>query len=121
MPSDMEDLNDNAVKLVAYSIVSVRRGAERILDGGEGSIIVTSRMTGETFTADIIGRYLQQKDADGKPRRIPEEDRKYLRVHYVVSNRWPREPSKFEEKEVEVLEEIARAIAGSGGDAAPAT
>ena len=70
-------------------------------------------MTPETFTAFIVGRYLQTRDDKGQPRRIPEEDRKYLRVHYVVSNRWPREPRRFEEEQIEVLEEISQAIGGS--------
>ena len=33
-------------------------------------------------------------------------ERKYLRVHYVVSQRWPRQPLKFEERETEALSEI---------------
>lgn len=161
MSTDFQNLNDNMVKLVAYAIVSVRRGHERILDGGEGTLLVTGKMTADSFTSFIIGRYLQQevsKDdkeeaikelikalgrylrngANGdarkfaelfrtylqdaltdkepsdvqpkKLRRIPDEDRRFLRVHFVVSNRWAREPEKFEEKQIAVLEEIRQAI-----------
>ena len=121
MSTEFTNLNDDMVKLVAYAIISVRRGHERILDGGEGTLLVIGKMTVDSFTSFIIGRYLQQEvskdDKDEanetKPkqlRRIPEEDRRFLRVHFVVSNRWPREPEKFEEEQIAVLEEIRQAI-----------
>jgi len=157
--TDFQNLNDDMVKLVAYAIVSVRRGHERILEGGEGTLLVKGKMTAESFTSFIIGRYLQQevskddkkeaikalikaldrylrKGANGDARkfaeqlrtflqealtdknetqpkqlrRIEDEDRRFLRVHFVVSNRWPREPEKFEEEQIAVLEEIRQAI-----------
>ena len=159
MSTDFQNLNDDMVKLVAYAIVSVRRGHERILEGGEGTLLVKGKMTAESFTSFIIGRYLQQevskddkkeaikalikaldrylrKGANGDTRkfaeqlrtflqealtdknetqpkqlrRIEDEDRRFLRVHFVVSNRWPREPEKFEEEQIAVLEEIRQAI-----------
>ena len=173
MPDDPYNLDDNKVKLVAYSIVSIRRGHERVMAGGEGTVIITGRMTPETFASYIIGRYLQAEVSDDKAevaallaslldrylrevgdstarvlaeslrryllealagwqeprpkktaaedgegtrhlkkqyRQIPDADKKYLRVDYVVSNRWPREPQKFEEEQIEVLEEISQAI-----------
>jgi hypothetical protein len=45
---------------------------------------------------------------------------KYLRVYYVVSHRWPREPMKFEEREIGVLRGIRNnlsAIPGGGNGA----
>jgi hypothetical protein len=160
--TDFQNLNDDMVKLVAYAIVSVRRGHERILDGGEGTLLVIGKMTADSFTSFIIGRYLQKEVsddkeaainelitaldrylrrrveddtckfaqylkgclqealADGQPdetrkkkfRQIPDEDRKFLRVHFVVSNRWSRSPKKFEEDQVAVLKEISQAIPG---------
>jgi hypothetical protein len=163
--TDFQNLDDDMVKLVAYAIVSVRRGHERILDGGEGTLLVTGRMTRDTFTAFIIGRYLQKEISNDKEeailelisalnrylleggegdtrrfaqllkdylqeslsgrqvsdktrkkkfRQIPDEDRSLLRVHFVVSNRWLRQPEKFEEEQVAVLEGISKAIAGKG-------
>jgi len=158
MVNQAKSLNDDMVKLVAYSIVSIRREDERVLDGGEGTVLIVEPMTDETFTAYIIGHYLQQEitndkedairefsdaldrylrevddggvrkfaeslrhylreaisdnnkkektPAEKKLRQISEEDRKYLRVNYVVSNRWPREPLKFEEEQVAVLKNI---------------
>jgi hypothetical protein len=162
--ANFQNLNDDMVKLVAYAIVSVRRGHERILDGGEGTLLVKGKMTQDAFTSYVIARYLQkeiskddkeeairelikaldrylregkaddtrkfahllkgylqealtdeQKHETGRKkfRQIPDEDRKFLRVHFVVSNRWRREPKKFEEEQVAVLEEISEAIAGS--------
>lgn len=157
MVNQAKNLNDDMVKLVAYSIVSIRREDERVLDGGEGTVLIVEPMTEETFSAYIIAHYLQQEITDDKEdairefsdaldrylrevgegsvrkfaealrrylreaiknnnkkkapaekklRQISEEDRKYLRVNYVVSNRWPREPLKFEEEQVAVLEDI---------------
>jgi hypothetical protein len=157
MVNQSKNLNDDMVKLVAYSIVSIRREDERVLDGGEGTVLIVEPMTEETFTAYIIGHYLQQEvtndkedaihdisdaldrylrevgegsvrkfaealrrylreaisdnkkkktTAEKKLRQISEKDRKYLRVNYVVSNRWPRESLKFEEEQVTVLEDI---------------
>ena len=161
MSTNFQNLNDDMVKLVAYAIVSVRRGHERILEGGEGTLLVIGKMTAESFTSFIIARYLQdevskddkeeaikelikaldrylrgvsdddtrkfaqllksylqealtdkQKNATQpkKLHEISDEDRRFLRVHFVVSNRWAREPEKFEEEQIAVLEEISEAI-----------
>lgn len=161
MSANFQNLNDDMVKLVAYAIVSVRRGHERILDGGEGTLLVIGKMTQDAFTSYIIAKYLQKevsKDdkeeaireliraldrylreekaddthkfaqllksylqealtrkpetGEKKLRRISDADRKFLRVHFVVSNRWSRQPEKFEEEQVAVLEQISEAIAG---------
>jgi len=101
------NLEDEMVKLVAYTIVSLRRGHEKIMEGGEGSVIVTDNMTGKAFTAWIIGKYLQETKVPRKKLRL---ELKYLRVYYVVSYRWPRQPLEFEQKEVALLREIGRAI-----------
>jgi hypothetical protein len=110
----LNDLQDDSVKLVAYTIVSLKRGDERILEQGEGSVIVTDNMTGKAFTSWILAKYMQQKVDDpaqpgGKIHRgdlLPRGELKHLRVYYVVSTRWPREPLEFEQKQVKVLQEI---------------
>jgi hypothetical protein len=110
----LNDLQDDSVKLVAYTIVSLKRGRERILDGGQDSVIVTDSMTGKAFMSWILAKYMQQKvDDPAQPARkirrgdlLPRVELKYLRVYYVVSTRWPREPLEFEQKQVEVLQEI---------------
>jgi hypothetical protein len=112
-----QSLNDDMVKLVSYSIVSIKRDAERLMPGGSDSILVTDSMSGETFTSWMIARYLQSDDykkllEDSKKKivkekeRFLEEDEKYLRIDYVVRRRWPRQPLQFEERQVEVLRQI---------------
>jgi len=120
--STLTNLEDDMVKLVAYTIVCLRRDKERIMDGGQDSVIVTDNMTGEAFTSMIIAKYLQEEvddpnDDTGKKKisRIewiklkPEwelDDLRYLRVYYVVSHRWPREPLDFEERQIDWLQKI---------------
>jgi|ERR1051326_5910445 hypothetical protein len=114
--SALTSLEDDTVKLVAYTIVSLKRGRERILDGGQGSVIVTDNMTGKAFMSWILAKYMQQKIDDpaqpgkkvrrGDPRLLPRDELKYLRVYYVVSTRWPRESLKFEQSQVSILREI---------------
>jgi hypothetical protein len=113
---DIYSLDDEAVKLVAYTIVSVKRGNERVMEGdfSEGSIIVTESMSGEAFATWMIGRYLQQPDPEDSTKQIREtiaDDLKYLRIYFVVSTRWPREPMKFEEREIETLQKIRKELA----------
>jgi hypothetical protein len=52
-----DSLEDDMVKLVAYTIVTLERGNEDVVD--EGTVIVTERMSGDAFTAWMIARYLQ--------------------------------------------------------------
>lgn len=109
-----EDLQDDTVKLIAYTIVSLKRDLERIMDGGKDSIVITENMTGEAFASWILAKYLQQtvpdpadpKNKVPRSKLIHPDELKYLRVYYVVSHRWTREPMKFEEREIGVLEGI---------------
>ena len=121
MPEKMSlsDLNDDTVKLVVYTIVSVRRDAERIMPEGRDQLVITDNLSGEAFVAWIITGYIRKRldgvaDKSASERRQFEQEleaeRKYLRVHYVVSRRWQREPMKFEERQIEVLKEISQAL-----------
>ena len=111
------NLDDDMVKLVAYTIVSLKRDKEKVMEEGEGTILVKDRMTSKTFTAWIIGKYFQEKK-DVLNKEYSGEDKedelkallKYLRVHYVVSYRWPRQPLEYEEREIAVLEGIRNKI-----------
>jgi len=117
-PETLYSLEDDMVKLVAYTIVTLKRDHEEVMDGGQDSVIVTDNMTGEAFSSWIVAKYLQEevevssaadpKKTEKRQRssQIDEEDLKYLRVYYVVSYRWPRQPAKFEERETEVLRRI---------------
>jgi len=113
----LTNLRDDMVKLVAYTIVSLKRDDEKIMEAGQASVIVTDNMTGDDFSSWILAKYLQQEvdPGNGRPKTtrgksIDPEDLKYLRVYYVVSNRWPRQPMDFEEREVEWLGKIRDAM-----------
>jgi hypothetical protein len=115
---DIYSLDDEAIKLVAYTIVSVRRDHECVMEGGEGTIVVAERMSGEAFALWMISKYLQEEVPDpgnpGTKRQRSEavsNDLKYLRIYFVVSTRWPREPLRFEEREIETLQKIREELA----------
>jgi len=117
--TDIYSLEDDMVKLVAYTIVSLKRSEERVMDGGEGTEIVTDRMTGKAFVSWILAKYLQQEvtvPCHKKPKQlrsdlIPPGELKYLQVYYVVSKRWPRHGLAFEHDQITVLKEIRDGIA----------
>jgi hypothetical protein len=98
------------VKLVAYTIVSVRRGAERVMTGpnAAGTVVITERMTREGLVLFLVSRYLGSLSPE--ERRAVRPDVRFLRVDYTVSQRWPREPLEFERDQVAELEGIAAAL-----------
>ncbi|HSM84520.1 MAG TPA: hypothetical protein VLT16_00155 [Candidatus Limnocylindrales bacterium] len=98
-PDRIYDLDDDLVKFVVYSIVSVRRGHERFMDGGTGQLVVTDRMSGDTFMGWKISEYVQNHGCD-------PADHQYLRVHYAVVRRWPRQPLRFDERQIEAMQSI---------------
>jgi|GEM_PF-3365390 len=106
------DLDDEMVKLVAYTIVSIKRDEERTMPKGAGTVVVTDRMTPEAFASWRIAEYLA---SDGyrhlaRSERLATGDEKHLRVDYVVSRRWPRQPRELEKRHVRVLDDIRQAL-----------
>jgi len=97
------DLDDEMVKLVAYSIVSLKPDDERMMPEGAGQIVVARRMSGDDFASWTLAKYVQEQAVDAG-------ELKYLRVYFVVSTRWPREDRKFEERHVSALREIQQAM-----------
>jgi hypothetical protein len=117
------DLDDEMVKLVAYTIVSIQRDRERVMKRGAGTVVVTESMTPEAFSAWRISEYLasdEYEELDEKDKLGPSEE-KYLRVDYVVSRRWPRQSRGFERRQLAVLDEIREALEEDGrpGDTRP--
>ncbi len=106
------DLGDTQVKLVAYTLVSIRRDHERVLPQGSGTVMVTDSMTAEAFAAWRITEYLQSDDyhqlepAD----QLQEGEHKDLRVDFVVSRRWPRQDREYEKRKLETLRDIGEQI-----------
>lgn len=114
----LKNLADDHLKLVAYTIVFAKPGRERIMPGGQGSIVIDDNLTEQQFIAMLIARYLLPKDAD--PPDLDgifetPRDRRYLKVHYVVSARWPKEPLEADARQSEALEAIRDRIAGAKG------
>src|SRR6266550_3246659 len=70
------NLEDELVKLVAYTIVSVRRDAEHVMPEGEGTIIVTDSRSRDDFTSWMIARYVQNRLATIAKVPDPEARRK---------------------------------------------
>jgi hypothetical protein len=102
-------LEQPGVKLVRYTLVSLRPCAERILPEGTGEVVVTGRVSSEDFAVGTISFYLESHE-------IPHEDKRYLRVVHRLLDRWPRQPLRCrEEKELAALEAIRLALLGCGG------
>jgi hypothetical protein len=114
---ELPALEQPGIKLVRYALVSLRPCAERILPGGTGEILVTGRVSRESFAVGTVAGYLESHE-------IRHEDERYLRVYSRVLERWPRQPLRCrEEEEVAALQGIRSAIldyreaSGSGREA----
>lgn len=130
------DLNDDMNKLVRYSIVCVDRENETVLQGLQEEV-VNERMDEGGFTAWKILEFVQSMDRkevrlpaawrEKRPegvivhpddhrylKSIGRDTRMFLRVPFNVVERWPRERFKYEEKQIEVLEQIRHKIGHLG-------
>lgn len=123
------DLRDDLLKLVRYKILFVKREYEHAF--AEQESLIAENMDAAAFTAWKAAEFIQRlgngktevpekwrtrnyppkKYRDGSVLKgLPEEDKKYLRVFYQVIERFPREQFKFEEQQIEVLEQIRDSI-----------
>jgi hypothetical protein len=121
------DLHDDMLKLVRYKILFVKRDYEYAFP--EKEELVSENTDASGYTAWKIAEFIQNLsktpipekwrnkkypplEADSPPRdpgmihALPEDDKKYLRVYYEVLERYPRERFKYEERQIEVLEQI---------------
>ena len=118
VPSDRSGagaLADDLVKLVAYFVVSLQPNHERLMPKGADTIIVTGNWTDEEFTTYVIAKYFQSSgytDLSPEAQAKVRAERKYMRVHFNVVRRWPKEPRKYDERQIEVLDAISRTLAG---------
>lgn len=121
------DHNHREVKLVEYTIVSIKRCDERII--AKGQEIYSDDMSDEAFATWVLARYLQG-DQEGvyyrhEKSKIEADEKKYLRVYHHVLESWPRpEKDCCDDREVNVLRDIERAIrdlTGSRREEAAAT
>ncbi|MEK6279439.1 MAG: hypothetical protein AABN95_03720 [Acidobacteriota bacterium] len=124
-----KDLRDDMLKLVRYKVLFVKREYEHAFPEQED--LVSENMDGAAFTAWKVAEFIQKiarvpyetkvphrwgknypgaEHREGKAQEwlkgLPDDDKKYLRVFYEVLDRYPREKFKYEERQIEVLEEI---------------
>jgi hypothetical protein len=124
------DLHDDMLKLIRYKILFVKRDYEHAFPEKEELVSENTDAAGYTAwkVAEFIQRlgdrrteipdkwkdYPSDKDDQGRLKYregriltgLPEDDKKYLRVYYEVLDRYPRERFKYEERQIEVLEQI---------------
>jgi hypothetical protein len=128
------NLSDDMLKLVRYKILFVKRDYEVAFD--ETEELVSDNTTPTAYTAWKVAEFIQNlgsnnvpdkwgggADRQKKPKypdkaryddrngvwvidRLPEDDKKYLRVYFEVLDRYPREKFKYEERHIEILEDI---------------
>ena len=102
------DNDHGMVKLVQYTIVSIKRCDERILK--EGKVIESEEMSPEAFATWVVALYLQEPDV-----YVPHDDKKFLRVFHSVLESWPRQGKDCcTDREVDVLRGIEEAIRNLG-------
>jgi hypothetical protein len=126
--SDKDLSNKDMLKLVRYKILFIKRDYETAFP--EVEEIVSDPMEDCDYTAWKVAEFIQRlarketripmkwgtkyPKIDHKPPYregnfllgFPEEDKKYLRVYFEVLARYEREAFKYQERQVEVLEEI---------------
>jgi hypothetical protein len=127
-----QDLHDDMLKLVRYKILFVKRDYEEVLLPDKEEL-VSENTDPSGYTAWKVAEFIQNlgktpipekwlekkyprdvsKDTPTSPPkngptidRLDEEDKKYLRVYYEVLARYPRERFRYEERQIEVLEQI---------------
>jgi hypothetical protein len=110
------NLSDDMVKLVRFTIVSIKRDDEHVLGEGKGpddedypsppryriargEKIVTESMTDDSFSAWVISEYFEKDHCEP----VDAEDKKYLRVYHEVLKRWVKQDRKFEKNQLGYL------------------
>lgn len=108
------------IKLFQYSIVTIKRGEERILEYGQK--LVLDPMTECEFDAWVILDFAAHHP-------VASADRQYLRVWSQLLKVWEKQPLHYAQKQLAVLQEISNKLggpvyvpagSGSGGTAAGA-
>ena len=127
------NLSDDMLKLVRYKILFVKRDYEVAFPERED--LVWENISDTALTAWKVAEFIQSLETTEVPRKwldknypkerqkktehgrdiwyihkLPEDDKKYLRVFFEVLDRYPREKLRYEERQLDVLEEIAKAV-----------
>ena len=104
------DNDGGTIKLIQYSIVSIRRCQEELLCQGE--IIERTDMSPEAFATWVVALYIQGDLPNCRPRPLTRDDKRYLRVYHRILEEWPRQKDDCcdDNREVTALHEIRDAI-----------
>jgi quinol monooxygenase YgiN len=131
------DLRDDMLKLVRYKILFVKRDLEYTFP--EKEELVSENIDSTGYTAWKIAEFIQDlgnvaippkwrdkkyprdatRETAPKINKLDEDDKKYLRVYYDVLDRYPRERFKYEERQIEVLEQIRDKLRPESEDQTP--
>lgn len=96
--------NNTNVRLFEYTLVTVERGNEHILEHGQK--LIRDPMTEEEFGNSVIAAYARRES-----KSLSEEAANNLRVAARHLKTWAKRPLHYEERQLQVLHEIAGRIA----------
>ncbi|HEV3460199.1 MAG TPA: hypothetical protein VHG32_26955 [Thermoanaerobaculia bacterium] len=102
MSDDSCGVTDCTIKLVQYTIVSIERGKEEILD--QGKKLVTEPMDECDFDNWVIADFLCKNPNECK------HNRRYLRVASEVLDTWQKQPLHYHEEQLKYLKRIAEGV-----------
>jgi hypothetical protein len=123
-----QDLNNDDIKTVLYSIIFVKRDLETILQ--EQRLDVVSYVSdGPSYGALKMGEFTAKgtfkrpqswkdsnyppgvtKDTDLTVKDIPENDRRYIKIEFRVTDRRAKSDADYEKRKTKALETIANKI-----------
>ncbi len=91
-----DSLNDDMIKLVRYSILTIERDREAVLVPS-AERLVTDNLSEDAFAAWMISEHRAELGGTAN---------QYLRVTVEVADRWAKQDRKFEKRQLQVLGEI---------------
>lgn len=95
--------DDKQVRLFEYTLVTVERGSEHILEHGQK--LIRDPMTEEEFANSVIAEYARRESGS-----LSEEAANNLRVAARHLKTWAKRPLHYQERQLEVLHEIAHSL-----------
>ena len=126
-PPVTQQLEDDMLKLIQYSVSFVKRDLECTF--GEMEVIIADNITDEVFITWKIAEFVDGLDKLPAPRNwvensypreysssdrtvqaLPEEDKQFLQLHFRVLTRLPREAPQYQQRSVRALEGIGNAL-----------
>jgi hypothetical protein len=110
-----DDMNDNLVKLVRYSIVFTKPDEEKILNEGEELYVLNYPTTAEELAALLLLTWV--KDNQGNDAIKDPKDWRYLKVRLHIVERYAVEDKYYDRRQTQAQEKIAGGLAKAFGDA----